>query len=242
MAHRAKTGDERKTRQPLKLDKLPPSVHAAIQYLRGAPEWLSYEAIEERSALPYCEKWMTDGGGFVDWDKLPMPVLELFPDMRIGHSLLHRWWDLRVAQVSANVEKLATQAREISQVFAKAALKGDKETVQSAARDILLGILAEDSSADGKAAIAGKLVQLGKLMQLGELNKLRERKVAVDERKMAQLEKDAEVRRNKLEAETQTAAKKASKGEIGLADINRIRQRVMGLPPIDEHGNVVVAP
>ncbi len=107
-----KTGQPRLWNQPLKIDRLPPSVHEAIITLRNKAG-KTWPEIEELSALP------ADKGGFVEWENLPTPVLELFPEMRLPHSNLHRWYDIRVDQVQKQVMEYSAKAREIAQAFAK---------------------------------------------------------------------------------------------------------------------------
>lgn len=93
---RPKTGVARKTRQPLKMDRLPKSVRDAIVYLRGQGKIWNH--IEQQSARPFSPAWATDGGGFVDWESLPQDLIYLFPRRRLPHSNMHRWYDLRVDQ------------------------------------------------------------------------------------------------------------------------------------------------
>ena len=198
----AKTGETRKTKQPLKIDRLPASVHDAILHLRNTAG-KTWEEIEARSTEKYSKDWQSDGGGFVDWDEVSVGVLELFPDMKLGHSLLHRWYDLRVTQVQRDVLLRSRQAQVIAREFVKANLVNDEQGVINAARDTLMGILAEDGTAKGRKGAAAGLIELGNLMQKARTNRIRERKVAVDEqtleakldqikRKAGDLLKDAE--------------------------------------------------
>lgn len=225
----AKTGETRKTKQPLKIDRLPTEVIDAILFLRntrGKP-WLEIEA---QSAEKYSKSWKLKGG-FVNWAKMPADVLALFPLKKLPHSNLQRWWDLRVSQVQANVERMALQAREISAVFANAVKSDDKDSVIAATKDILLGILAEDGSVGGRAAVAEGLTELASVMERGVTNKLRERVVAIAERKVQALEKREKAAQAKLEAESQQLKKKATKGAITAEDVDRLYERVFGQRP-----------
>ncbi|HEX5234155.1 MAG TPA: hypothetical protein VFW25_02365, partial [Silvibacterium sp.] len=76
---RPKTGERRVVQQPLKIDRLPIEVRAAIQQLRDQGK--TWPEIEELSSLKYSEQWSTGKGGFVNWDALPTDVLELFPNL-----------------------------------------------------------------------------------------------------------------------------------------------------------------
>jgi hypothetical protein len=232
--HRPRTGEKRQVNQPLKIDRLPPEVRDTIQYLYNVAG-KTWDEIEELSSLEYSEKWRDGKGGFVNWHDLPLSVLELFPEMRLPRTSLHRWFDLRIQQVSRSVMERSAQAREIAEAFAAATVKGADEAVINAARDQILSILTEDMTPKNRMSAAKALISLGEVMQGARANTIRERKVAVDERKLIQLEKDAELKRKRLEQETNDAAKKIEGGgRVTVDDINRIRAATFGLPPIKQ--------
>lgn len=233
---RPKTGEKRSVRQPLKIDRLPVEVRDAIQFLKNVrgKTWIE---IEELSSLAYQEKWREQGGGFVNWDSLPTEVLELFPDLRLPHSNLHRWYDLRVSQVIAETVARSAQAREIATAFAHSVVEGAGEAVLNAARDQIMSVLAEDATPKGRMAAAAALIALAEMLQKARSNTIKERQVAVDERKLKTLEAREALTRKKLETETERAATRLNKGELTVADINRLRERVFGLPPVEaQHG------
>jgi hypothetical protein len=229
-----KTGDRRETNQPLKIDRLPPSVHESILALRNQAG-KTWQEIEELSALP------VDKGGFVEWDNLPTPVLELFPSMHLPHSNLQRWYDLRVRQVQRDVLESSARAREIAQAFAKAGIDGADEAVINAARDQIMLILSEDGSFKGKFGAAKGLIALAEIMQTSRANDIKERKVSADERKLKLLEQREAITIKKMEKETEAAARKISKGELTLDDINKLRRNAFGLPPLAADGTKAVA-
>jgi hypothetical protein len=136
---RPKTGEKREVRQPLKIDKLPQGVRDAIKLLYDQGEtWIEVEA---RSAEPYSANWEKDGGGFVDWETLDLQVLELFPDMRLPRTSLMRWFDLRVAQVRAQILAESAKAREWAQAFAGQNLPGSNAAVMNAMRDQVFALM-----------------------------------------------------------------------------------------------------
>ena len=228
---RPATGEARKTHHPLKIDRLPVLVQAAICDLyRAGFTWLE---IEQLSKQPIAER------GFVEWDKLETEVLELFPGRYIPHSNLHRFYDLRIAQVKKSVLDRSEQARIVAQAFASSVIEGGDAAVVNAARDTIMTVLAEDNSASGRAKAARALVGLAEVMQTARANDIKERKVAVEERRIAQLEKDAELRRQRMQEETQSAAKKLTKGELTLDDLNKLRRNTFGLPPLTASGEEV---
>jgi hypothetical protein len=228
---RPKTGEPRDTHQPLKIDKLPPIVHDTILALRNKTG-KTWQEIEELSAEPFGDGKL----GFVDWVNLPTPVRELFPGMRIPKSNLHRWYDIRVSQVMKQVLESSEHARVLAEAFAKANVEGDRDAVTNAARDQILAVLSEDASSGGKERAVKALLTLAEVMQTARANDIRERKVAADERKLAMLENREKASIEKMEAETAKMTKKAKKGVITREDINRLRERVFGLPPIKKEG------
>src|ERR1700683_4383997 len=175
---RPRTGEKRRTNLPLKIDRLPIEAREAIQYLKNV-RGKTWQEIEEISALPYSEKWAKGSGGFVNWEALPTPVLELFPDMKLPHTNLHRWYDLRVAQVTAETMARAAQAREIAAAFAKSVVANDDEAVLNAARDQIMSVLAEDASPKGRMLAASALIELAEMMQRARENAIKERKVKI---------------------------------------------------------------
>jgi hypothetical protein len=173
-ARRPKTGEKRVTNQPLKIDRLSPEVHHTILLLRNA-KGKTWQEIEDLSALPVKE------GGFVDWESLPTPVLELFPNMRLPHSNLHRWYDIRVRQVRSETMQRAAQAQEIAEAFAKSNMAHGNEAVLNASRAVLMGFLTEDATERGRLNATKGLLKLAEVMQKARTNDIRERKVSVEE-------------------------------------------------------------
>lgn len=230
---RRRTGEPRLVNQPLSIDLLPFEVHEAIKYLRSM-RGMSWPEIERISSLPYSADWKDKVGGFVNWEALPTHILEKFPELRLPHSNLHRWWDVRVEQAAREVLARSEQARELAQAFASAGIDGADEAVMNAARDVIFTLLQRQDD-KGRAGAAKALLGLAELMQMSRANDIKERKVAVDEKKLKTLEAREELTRRKLQTETEKAAKKLqSGGELTLDDLNRIRERTFGLPPVEK--------
>ena len=221
-AKRPRTGQRRQVNQPLKIDRLPLEVRNAIQTLKDGH---TFQEIEELSALPL------DKGGFVNWDTLPIDVLELFPRLRLPHTNLHRWIDLRVRQVMAETMGRSAQARELAAAFAGSVLKGGDQAVLNAARDQFMSILAEDTTPKGRAFAAKGLIALSEQMQASRTNDIRERKVDVDVRKIKLLEAREQIARDRVDQATQQAAKRGT-GQFSIEDLNLLRERTFGLPPL----------
>jgi uncharacterized protein (DUF3084 family) len=80
--------------------------------------------------------------------------------------------------------------------------------------------------------VAGMLA-LGELMAQQRKLEIQEQKVQAETKRVQLLERDFEMRKRKFDAETDKAARKAQRGKaITTDDINRIRERTFGLPPI----------
>jgi hypothetical protein len=175
----AKTGETRKTKQPLKIDRLPPSVWESIAILRNT-YGKTWEQIEALSSEKF-NKDLVPLGCFVDWDSLDTEVLALFPKRRLPKSNLQRWHDIRVDQVKHEVLRRSAQARELAVAFAKADVAGSDSAVQNATRDTIMSMLAEDATQDGRNNTVKHLLKLAEIQQKGKAVKLLERRVAVDE-------------------------------------------------------------
>jgi hypothetical protein len=226
---RPRTGEERKTHQPLKIDLLPQTARNAIEQLydRGR----TWTEIAEQSALPYSGKWESEGGGFVDWEKLELKVLEQFPEMRLAKTSLLRWFDIRVAQARKQVLRESAQARAFAASFAGNNLFDANSAVVNALRDQVFTLIQSAGKGD-KAAFAKGLKDLTLAMTRMQRVELQAKRVAVDERRVTQLEKDAELRHKQFTKEMDDAEKKITRGEALTADdINRIRERVFGIGP-----------
>jgi hypothetical protein len=225
-----RTGEKRKRRQPLSVDKLGQTVHDAIFYLRNRLG-LTWIEIEERSARPYSEKWKDDDGGFIDWSSVDLKVLELFPNLRVPHSNLHRWYDIRVEQVRAQVLTESEGARAFAAAFARADLSDANSAVVNALRDQVFDLIQSAGQGDKAIFIKG-LQNLTLAMTRMQRVELQAKRVEVDERKLAQIEQDAELKRRKFEREMNAAEKKITRGEaLTSEDIDRIRERVFGIGP-----------
>jgi hypothetical protein len=176
---RPKTGEPRKSHQPLKIDLLPQTARQAIEQLydRGS----TWKEIEEQSARPYSGNWEKDGGGFIDWESLDLKVLEKFPLMRLPDSSLQRWFDLRVAQARKQVLRESAQAREFAAALAKGNLDESNAAVINALRDQVFGLIQSAGMGD-KAMFTKGLKDLTLAMSRMQRVELQARRVAVEEK------------------------------------------------------------
>ncbi len=232
-----RTGESRQRRRPLSIDLLPMDVLEAIKLLR-LQSGLTWQEIERLSSQPYSPKWRDELGkhGFVNWDELPRAALKAFPKRRLPHSNLHRWYDLRVEQKAKEALERAEQARVIAQAFAKAGIDKMDDAVMNALRDLVFGMMHQQSD-EARSLIVKNLLAMARVINRAKANAIKERSVTIQERKLALMKKAMELKRKRLEQETEGAAKKLNKGRaVTIEDINHIRERVFGLPPVTKSG------
>lgn len=231
---RPKTGEQRKVHQPLKIDLLPQSARNAIEMLydRGHT-WME---IEDLSSRPFNVKWDSEGGGFIDWEKLELKVLEGFPERRLPKSSLHRWFDLRVGQMRKKVLAESAQAREFAAAFAGETLFDANSAVINALRDQVFNLI-QSAGVGDKAKFADGLKDLTLAMTRMQRIELQTKRVDVDARKLKLFEEREARARNAVDETTKAAAKKGT-GQFSLEDINLLRERTFGLPPIQADAHV----
>jgi hypothetical protein len=211
---RPRAREPRKTLLPLSIDLLPMEVLEAIKRLRSDHN-LSWEEIERLSSLPYGEKWEARIGsaGFVNWDAMPRPVLEKFPDLHLPHSNLHRWYSLRVLQVRREVSERMQLARDFAKVFADAGIEKADEAVTNAVRDAVFVMLQESNDKKGRVVAAKALLVLRDVMNGVKANAIKERKVKVDEGRLELLERKLDMLQKKSSALAGQMEAAADKGK-----------------------------
>ena len=225
MASKRKVGQKPRVRQPLKMDKLPAELAKRVMEERAAGRtWMEIEDLS-----PTFEEWgkveQSNKDAYLD-------AFRLFPGGRIPHSTLSRWYDLRVDQVKKEVLADQVRAREIAGLFAGKELKDLPETVRTAISDQLFGMMQNADEKSRHKVVAGMLA-LGELLAQQRKLEIQEQKVQAETKRVDLLERDFEMRKRKFDQETDKAARKAQRGKaITTDDINRIRERTFGLPPI----------
>ena len=224
---RPKTGEARETHQPLKIDRLPESVHDAILALRNG-FGLTWKLLEERSAKQYSSKWKEDGGGFIDWESLPLEVLELFPEMRLPRVTLHRWYDLRVAQAREEVLQDGDTAQQFIEKLGELKIEGMNDAVMHAMTREVFGLIQSTATGDRVALVKALNNTSLVLMRLQRVQ-LQQQKVQAEERKITLLEQREKLAIQKLENETERLAKKANSGQpITAEDLAEVRKKTFG--------------
>ena len=189
-----RTGEKRKTRQSLRIDKLPEETRADIQKRRAAGE--TWDEISDATGLP--------------------------------RTTLQRWYDLRVEQVNAEVMAQAARAREFAAGFKE--FKNLPEATANALASQAFDVMEKQGKEGFEKSLANLGLVISRLITAqanSERVKLMREKVTLDRQKFEQAKSSAEKATNE-------AAAKIGKGRtLTIDDINRLRERTFGLPPIE---------
>jgi hypothetical protein len=208
---RPRTGEKRKTHQPLKIDKLPEKVRFAITRLHNA-RFKPWEEIEEQSRKPYSAKWETDGGGFIDWSKIDPKLLAEFPGKRLPKSSLHRWYDLRVDQVQSQILKESETARAFASKFVGAGIDDANDAVINAMRDEVF-------------ALAGKMDTESRGVYMKSLNQLTLAMTRIQRVQMSALKVKADIAKSETER-ARIAATSGDPREVYLKAVNDLLKKL----------------
>jgi len=204
-----KTGQRRKTRQSFAIDKLPSAWRDRI--IEARAKWMTWEQIEQETAA-----WK--------WDELSDEQRALFAERRIPHSTLHRWYDVQVQQ---KLEEIATERLASLAIATKLGAGGYEkldQSVKNALADVVFSYAKDSRDPD---LFRKALNEMGWLLARNRQLDIAKMKVDVEKQKVDELIA-------RTEKATNEAARKIGKGgSLTLDDINRLRERTFGLPPIE---------
>src|SRR6266851_573189 len=210
---RPRTGEKRETQQPFAIDKLPTEWREQIVKWRA--KWLAWEQIEEETKN-------------FEWKKLeesdPELALSHFADKRIPHTTLHRWYDVRMVQELKEADEERAISLQIVELFAALGFENLDESVKNALTDVVFK--QRRLSAD-PAKFQEALEGLALVLTRFKRTDIAKQRVELESKKLEQIIRIAE-------KETNEAAKKIGKGgKLTIDDINRLRERTFGLPPVE---------
>jgi hypothetical protein len=141
----------------------------------------------------------------------------------IAVSVAHRWYDVRVEQVQKEVMAQSERAREIAAAFAGKGFKDLPEATVNALSAQVFTLMESKGGAEFEASLGKLAMVLSKLITA----QAKQKQVELAEKKFKDLTVNAEKTTNE-------AAAKLGKGKpVTLEDINRLRERTFGLPPIE---------
>jgi len=199
-------------RQPFAIDKLPSAWRDRIIGLRA--KWVTWEQIEEETKN-------------FDWKNLeesdPELVLSHFADRRIPHSTLHRWYDVQVEQKLEEIESERAASLAVAKKFSGQGYEQLDEAVKNALADVVFTGAKDQSDPEKFRAALGELALA--------LTRFRRTEIARDRVELDRKKLEEFIR--KADKSTNEAAAKIGKGKpVTIDDINRIRERALGLPPV----------
>lgn len=196
------------------------------------PQELLDRVMQERAAGRTWDEIEELSPRFDEWQKTPEVVRAKFPGLRLPHSTLQRWYDLRVEQVKREMLGDQARAREIAALFAGKDFKDLPDAVRNAIGDNLFTMM-QDADRGSRVNVTKGLLALGELLNEQRKTEIRERVAQAEAKRVELLQRDFDMRKKKFDEETDKTARKLQKGRaVTTDDINRIRERTFGLPPI----------
>ena len=174
---RPKTGEARKVRQPLGIDRLPLAMQDRIRAARIAGRtWME---IEEASCT------------WPEWNEgVAIEVFALFPGRRLPHSNLHRWYDLRVAQVMKEQEQRSIAAHAAADKVAARGFTNLTAAVKHAMGETVFELM---NAEHNPTVIAEALANIGLLLARFDRNELARTRVEQEQQKIELLGKKLEL-------------------------------------------------
>jgi hypothetical protein len=132
-------------------------------------------------------KWLDieqDSPTWKEWTDVTPEIVELFPDKRLPHTNLHRWYDLRFEQRIKEVERDAAKARTVAEAFATRTFEDLTESTKNALAEQVFMLTNSADAQDSKAfrKELGELLFLLTKLQKAELDKA---KLAVEQQRLA---------------------------------------------------------
>src|SRR5574341_44576 len=158
MSRRPKIGEPRKTRQPLRIDRLPLQARDTILKLRNQ-EGRTWSEIEELSL------------GFAG-ERLPATTLA-------------RWYDLRWEQVQKETQARSERARVFAAAIAGKDFKHWPDAVKNFLGDTIFALAEGGQQADAK--LIGALTEMGWLLQEYRKSDLKQEALALEKQRLEQM-------------------------------------------------------
>ncbi len=192
MTPRPRTGEARKVRQPLGIDRLPLKMQDRIRAARiSGRTWME---IEE------------DSPNWPEWNEgVSIEAFDLFPGRRLPHSNLHRWYDLRVSQVMKEQEERSIAAHAAADKVAARGFKNLTASVKHAMGETVFELM---NAEHNPMVIAEALANIGLLLARFDRNELARTRVEQEEQKIALLGKKLELMKGSVKGLKESVEKK----------------------------------
>jgi len=144
---RPRTGEQRRTRQPLKIDRLP------AEWKEQIAGWLRAHSVDEVIELTKS----------LPWDKADARIRQLFPKRYVPEGNLYRYRDLRLDQADRRIDERMKVTQRIVKKWSEIGLKNLPEAVKNKLADLAFEI--EQYSSEGnEKGVEKSLVELGWLL------------------------------------------------------------------------------
>jgi hypothetical protein len=166
-----RTGEKRAVRQPLKIDKLAQEVRNAI--LKARADGKTWEETAEAAS-----KWNGE---------------------KLAPSVVHRWYDLRVAQVQREVMNQAEWSRVLAARFADKGIEKLPEAIQNALASTVFSLAELQDERSRQQFMAG-MIRLADLQARGRELDQEDKRVALESKKVDQEDKRLELESKKVDA------------------------------------------
>ena len=207
-ARRPRTGEARSVRQPLGIDRLPLAIQDRIRAARIAGRtWME---IERQSPA-----WK-------EWAEADAEQRQIFPDLRLPHTNLHRWYDLRVAQVMKEQEERSLAAHAAAEKVAGRGFTDLTASVKHALGETVFEVM---NNADNPAAIAEALVEVGHLLVKIDRNDLKREEIEQEKQKIELLGQKLQMMKGGVKSLKEAAEKK----ELSPEELQRKLDEIYGI-------------
>jgi hypothetical protein len=196
-----KTGERRRARQPLRLDRLPLALLDRIRAERA--QGRTWTEIER------------DSPSWPEWEQVTPEVLADFPGRRLPHTSLQRWHDLRVDQVQNERERQSVMALACVADLAARGLSGLGSALCNVLADSVFRLRLEGGD---EQRLRDEVCRVAQVVAIAERGQIARQKLELERRKveLAAQQEQAEV--DRLLAENQMAPSQLSHFVHGMAN------------------------
>ena len=154
---------------------------------------------------------------------------EKFAGKSLAVSTLQRWYDVRVAQVQKEVLQQAERSRQFAATFAGKEFKDLPDSTMNALASQVFDVMEKQGQAGFEESLGNLGIVLAKMIAAQSASKRAE----IEGQKIELAKKKFEDLKSKADKVTNEAAAKIGKGrKLTIDDINRLRERAFGLPPV----------
>jgi hypothetical protein len=179
-----------------------------------------------------------------EWDEVPLPAKKLFaatgletgnskletaPAYRLPHSSLQRWHDLRVEQLRRDQERQALAAHALADQLAGRSFTDLTAAVRNALGETVFKLMLAND--DPQAQIAA-LTSLARLLLQLDRNQIARERLQIERRRVRLLARKLEVEKARAGLKRKGRKNEATGRSLTLEDINWLREKTFGLPPI----------